>query len=139
MAESRTGIEAIKGGLVSQKIDGKEFWVTPETITAAAKDRSSVVLLPGYDEYLLGYQNRDAILDPQYATYVCPGGNGVFASMLVIDGQIAGTWKRTIKKKTVEIMRKEFTELSNSNATAFEVASQRYGAFYGLPVIFSQS
>ena len=41
-------------------------------------------LLPGFDEYLLGYSDRSAALDPAYAQRICPGGNGVFNPTIVI-------------------------------------------------------
>ncbi len=51
------------------------------------------VLLPGYDEYLLGYANRDASIDPRHAALVVPGQNGVYQPMVLLDGAIRGTWR----------------------------------------------
>jgi len=58
----------------------------------------SAHLLPGFDEYLLGYSDRSAVLDPADAQRICPGGNGMFSPTMVIDGHVTGTWKRTFKK-----------------------------------------
>ncbi|MEQ1567342.1 MAG: winged helix DNA-binding domain-containing protein [Myxococcota bacterium] len=53
----------------------------------------SVHLLPAFDELLLGYRDRGAVLDPAHASRVCPGGNGVFRPILVVGGRVAATWR----------------------------------------------
>ncbi len=137
ITDIRAGLEAAKPTLISEKIEGKEYWMSGNAPDLQFADPAAAVLLPGYDEYLLGYSNRGAILDPQYAQKVCPGGNGVFASMVVVDGQVVGTWKRTFKKGAVVIASEAFTHFSDDQAALIEAAAQRYGAFLEMPVIFS--
>ena len=55
-------------------------------------------LLAGFDEYFLGYKDRDAVIDPAHAGKVAPGANGIFRPLLVIGGQIAGTWERSLRR-----------------------------------------
>jgi hypothetical protein len=64
----------------------------PEDRAAPA---ARVHLLPGYDEFLLGYRDRSAVLDPAHADRVVPGGNGVFKAIVVVDGRVVGTWKKS--------------------------------------------
>jgi hypothetical protein len=54
-----------------------------------------VFLLPGFDEFVLGYADRGAVLDPAFADRIVPGGNGMFRSTVVADGRVVGTWRRT--------------------------------------------
>ena len=91
------------------------------------------MLLPGYDEYLLGYKDRSAVLKPEHAPKIVPGGNGVYAPMLVIGGEIAGVWRRTVGKQGVELTVHPFEE---RGITAGRVApeARRYAAFLGLPL-----
>lgn len=49
-------------------------------------------LLPGFDEFLLGYQDRSAVLAPEDAPRIVPGGNGVFKPIVVEQGKVVGTW-----------------------------------------------
>ena len=56
-------------------------------------------LLPGFDEFLLGYKDRAAQLDAEHAGRVVPGANGVFRPMVVVGGQIVGTWARTVRPR----------------------------------------
>lgn len=57
-----------------------------------------VRLAPAFEEYLLGWKSRDAILAPEHARKVFPGG-GILRPIVLVDGVIAGTWSR---KGTVE-------------------------------------
>ena len=50
-----------------------------------------VRLLPGFDEYLLGWQGRDLTVRPEHRTSINRGGGWV-RPVLLIDGQAAGTW-----------------------------------------------
>jgi hypothetical protein len=96
-------------------------------------------LLPGFDEYMLGYQDRSAALDPQYAQKIVPGSNGMFMPTLVINGRVAGTWKRVVKKKSVVITASPFASLNKTEIRALASAAERYGQFLNLAVELSIS
>jgi hypothetical protein len=93
---------------------------------------SSVYLLPGFDEYMLGYQDRSAALDPNDAQKIVPGGNGMFLSTIVSNGRVVGTWKRIIKKKIVSVLPSPFTTLTKTEVRSFTAAAERYRHFLGL-------
>lgn len=62
----------------------------PDTGPAA---RSQVALLGHFDPYLLGYASRDLVLDRRHARRIQAGG-GFVAPALLVDGRVAGTWRR---------------------------------------------
>ncbi|CAG7614138.1 winged helix DNA-binding domain-containing protein [Paenibacillus allorhizosphaerae] len=130
VAEARQGIEAAQKALHSEKIDGHEYWMGKDS-AVETKEQSFVCLLPGYDEYLLGYKDRGAVLAAEHAPLIVPGKNGVFAPMLIVDGQISGVWKRTIKKDGVDLVIHPFTELTCTEDRIIE-AARRYSEFIGL-------
>jgi hypothetical protein len=132
ISEARAGLEAVKAELVEESIDGQTYWLSPET---APKLEQSLYLLPGFDEYVLGYKDRSAVLDAQFANAICPGGNGMFMSTIVSDGHIVGTWKRTVKKKTVEIALEPFNPLSSDEMDVLTETANRYGEFLGLTAV----
>ncbi|MBI5889154.1 MAG: AlkZ family DNA glycosylase [Nitrosomonadales bacterium] len=134
-AEARAGFEAIKSNLLQEKVDKLTYWMPPDT--AVPGERASIILLPGFDEYLLGYKDRSAVLDSAHAEKVCPGGNGMFASTIVIDGRVAGTWKRAVKKSSVEIIASPFDPISKTERRAFSEAAERYASFISLPAVLS--
>jgi len=92
-------------------------------------------LLPGFDEYLLGYADRSAQLDPAHADRVVPGGNGMFLAMAVVRGRVVGTWKRTERRGDVLVTVTPFGPLDAAAVRALEAAAARYAAFLGAPVV----
>jgi hypothetical protein len=133
VTEARSGLETAMPGLISEKIDGKEYWMTSDTPGQIAYDKSSVHLLPAFDEYLLGYKDRTAVLAVEDAPRVVPGKNGVFLPTIVVGGRVVGTWKRKHKKNSIDITLAPFTHLADSEERATE-AARSFGAFVGLPL-----
>jgi Winged helix DNA-binding domain len=95
----------------------------------------SVDLLPAFDEYLLGYRDRAAVLDPEHAQRVCPGSNGMFMPMIVVNGRIEGIWKRTLRARSVVISPSPFRRLVASEKRLLTDAANRYGRFLGLTAV----
>ncbi|MGC3991233.1 MAG: winged helix DNA-binding domain-containing protein [Chthoniobacteraceae bacterium] len=131
-SEARQGLEAAKSQLVSETVDGTTYWLSAAFPSVEGLGPEAH-LLPGFDEYLLGYTDRSAVLDAKHAEKIIPGGNGVFMPMLVVEGRIAGTWKRTVKKKAVAVSVLPFIKLKKSTKLEIEKAADFYGKFLGLP------
>lgn len=107
-------------------------WIAPER--TAASRTTQAFLLPGFDEYILGYQKRGDVLEAIHAERICPGSNGVFVATLVVGGRVVGTWKRTLYKNRVEIRLVPFGRLSVAARAGVKQATKRHGAYLGLPV-----
>lgn len=129
--DARTAIAAAGQAVTRRIINDCEHWFSGDDDAPAL---SAVELLPAFDEHLLGYQDRRAVLDDERAESVCPGGNGVFRPTLVVKGRVAGLWKRkeAAKKMTVEVT--PYAPLSQSIRRNLEKAAQRLGEFYSKPV-----
>ncbi|NOT99365.1 MAG: winged helix DNA-binding domain-containing protein [Sideroxydans sp.] len=132
-AEARAGLEAIKSHLVQETVNALTYWMPFEI--DLHQDVTNAFSLPGFDEYLLGYQDRSAVLANEHAAKICPGGNGVFFPTMVIDGRVVGTWKRAIKKNSVVITVDPFAKLNKPALSAFKQAAYRYAMFMGLPMV----
>jgi hypothetical protein len=79
------------------EVDGVEHLMdpqTPEVLRTARNRAKGVLLLPGFDEFILGYGDRRAQLEPEFADRIVPGGNGVFRHTVVSAGRVVGTWRR---------------------------------------------
>jgi len=59
----------------------------------------------------------------------------VFGHILVIDGRVVGTWRRTLTKDTVVIETSTFEELTTPEKEALAAAAERFGAFLGLRAV----
>lgn len=132
-AEGRAALDAIRSALVEEKIGGQGYWrpASSDMVSSAP----SAYLLPGFDEYLLGYQERGAVLPPQHAQKVCPGGNGVFYPTIVLDGQMVGTWKYMVKKGVAVITPTPFETFTPAQREAIAAAAQPFGRYLGLDVV----
>jgi hypothetical protein len=90
-------------------------------------------LLSIYDEYISGYKDRSAIGAAEVGASLTALGNAL-RFIIVVDGQIVGTWKRTLRKDAVVIETNLFTQLPIAESRAVAMAAQRYGEFLELPV-----
>lgn len=132
LTEARAGLESVAPELQRYTQSGETYWMS-KTLAASA-DAQTAFLLPAFDEYLLGYKDRSAVLAAEHAGKVVPGGNGMFLPMMVLNGNVVGTWKRSLKKKSVRIDYAPFAKLKRADLAAFDVAAQRYGAYLELMV-----
>jgi hypothetical protein len=131
--DARKGIEFIKSQLVCETIDGQSYW-----LVNAASTRNPFTgahLLANYDEYMVGYTDRTSIFNVAHKDQLDSRGNILFQYAIILDGLVAGTWKRTIKKKEVVIELSPFMTLTNAQHQAMIAAAQEYGKFLELPVV----
>lgn len=52
-----------------------------------------MVLLPGFDEFILGYEDRLFAMDEAAHQRLVPGNNGVFQRSVVVNGEVRALWK----------------------------------------------
>jgi hypothetical protein len=126
-ADARSGLEMVQGQLSQQEIDGKAYWFS-DAASAPAEPSQAAYLLPNYDEYTISY------LDRRQVSGAASREQSLLNQMVLINGQLAGTWKRALKKEAVEIEMSTFTSLSKADRQLVEAAAQRYGTFLGLPM-----
>jgi hypothetical protein len=130
VAEARTAIESVKSELESEEIGGRTLWFAPGPATRRGADKA--YLLPAWDEYTVAYRDRTDVLDPKYATKVNAGG-GVLKPVVVIRGEVVGSWQRTMDKSRTIVRPLLFKRIEKSDWDAIEKAAIVYGKFIGLP------
>ncbi len=117
----RAGLAEVRNRLEVVSIDGTEHFMdpaTPDRLAAARSDAEGVLLLPGFDEFVLGYADRTAVVPAEFAARIVPGGNGIFRPTVVHRGQVVAVWRWTGRgaKRTVSV--EPFTELTDVVAAA---------------------
>lgn len=134
LTDARAGLEEAKSGLVAERIEDLEYvQAAADAPGEKANMPASAHLLPGFDEYLLGYKDRSAVLATEHAPYIVPGGNGVFLPMIVVAGQVAGTWKRTLRKNALDVVLKPFAHVGDAQERVIAAATC-YSNFLGVPL-----
>jgi hypothetical protein len=120
--------------LSSLTAGGKEYY-TASLSSDPDPSEPAACLLPGFDEYILGYRDRSAVLDPSLAGRTVIGGNGMLLPTIVIDGSVAGTWKRWVGKRGIPIELRPFSAMSTLHQRLVAAAAERYGKFMGMPAV----
>ena len=137
MSDAKAALEAVSTDLISRNAEGRTYWMSPE-IPPLREASPAVDILPGFDEYLLGYTDRSASLDPVHAQKVVPGNNGMFMPTIVKDGRVVGIWKRVLKKNKAIITTSPFDPFTKAETRSIEAAVSHYGQFLGIPVAFEK-
>lgn len=125
--EAQKGLESLKNGLKELVYDGQSLWF-PKDQSLEKTLAKRLFLLPGFDEYILGYRDRSAFLNPGDSPIVVHS-NGIFNPMIVLDGQVVGVWKKTIKQNTVLLEPNTFVPLEEEAVYLLELERLRYQAF----------
>ncbi len=130
LTDTRKGIHNNDSRLTSFKMGDMTYWMADTTPLIHTQ---SVYLLPGFDEYLLGYQDRSAIIADDHFQKIVPGNNGVFKPMIVVDGQVIGTWGYKVTKKSADITLAPFVPMDDI-ADSISHATTAFSKFIGLDV-----
>ena len=133
VSDARKGLESVKDNFESVKIESETYWFD-DSIADILSEKSSVYVLPAFDEYIISYKNRNAIISTEHQKKAF-SSNGIFRPLIVIDGQITGIWKRTTKKNSVVIEPTFFESKAISNSIV-EKAIQAYGNYLEKPIEF---
>ena len=128
------GLALAGADLAQAEVDGKSYWFAAG-LPDAAKISPAVYLLSILDEYIIAYRDRKAALDGKEPVSSIPRGAILFNPTLVIDGRVAGVWKRVFNKGRVLLSIIPFGELSLAEEQALEPVLERYGEFCGQPVV----
>ncbi len=125
------GLESAKNELTELDYEGDSYWVTTRELELAhgARSSSAVHALPGFDEYLLGYQDRSAVLAAEHAPRIVPGNNGIFLPLIVARGDIVGTWRRAERSSGVTVSPDPFSELTERQEASFARAARAFSRF----------
>lgn len=131
--DAKLGIKLATPLLAEETIDGRLHWSAASKLPPASRRASPVYLLPNYDEYLIAYVDRPAA-DSRRAANIEARSNGAFPHHLIIDGRLAGNWRRTVKANSVVIEVAPYKPLSKAHARAVAGEADCYGEFLNMPV-----
>ncbi|GEP97982.1 winged helix DNA-binding domain-containing protein [Chitinophaga cymbidii] len=115
--DAQDGAAQLPSTFIRKMIDGREYIYLP--ISPDKKLKNATFIMPDYDEYGMSYKDREALMPPEHV-------NGVFDHCMVVDGRIAGSWKKAPKNGITTI---PFIALSDAKRKALEKAVKRYTAF----------
>ena len=130
IAEARRGLHLVGDLLDSATIDGIEYWLMRE-VPRAALGPLPVLLVPAFDEYTVAYADRSIAADCS----VLPSISHGLAPNILVDGRIAGTWKRTVLAQgTVRVSTCLLRSLNKREQVGLDRGIRRYAEFLGQPL-----
>jgi hypothetical protein len=148
LAEVGGALEAAGSALREEVIDGRSFWssvhpadlpsTAPDTSTTAGPGASwpleipspTVHLIQGYDEYVMGYSESRGVLARPGGPWK-PATPPAGALVVLLDGRVAGFWRRTVRRRSVAIEADLLEALDRPRREALEAEASRYAAFLG--------
>ena len=128
-ADARAGLAAASPALAREQLAGAETWRDPALVRPSAYALADAHLLPPFDEYLVGYRDRDAVLLREYARRLSAGG-GILPPCIVLGGRVVGGWRRVLGRRAdVTITLAPFEPLPRPARERIEGAADRYASF----------
>jgi hypothetical protein len=127
VSDAKKGLSSVTEKLTAVEVEGQTYWYS--TTLPDLNTKSNCFLLPGFDEYMLGYTDRSLILDQKHWAKIVPGNNGMFMPTIIIDGKVEGTWKRSFKKGMLQMDMYPFGKLSDSRKKRIEVQAETFATY----------
>ena len=127
LREARQALEMVKHAFVSELSDSQTYWFL-ENASTPEPHMAKAYLVPAFDEFIISYKDRRA-LDTSRFLRKAISENGFFRPTIVVDGQVKGVWKRSIKKDRVILDFDLFELPDQAMPELLEEASQPLGYF----------
>lgn len=135
IANVKRGLEMVAPHLEQEEIDGVTYWFSAAG-PAHGIPTPTVHLLQVYDEYVMGYSESRHVLGPSGVGRSQPEASRSNL-IVVLDGQVAGRWKRTIKSDRVIIETLLYRAFNASETRALQRAADEYGDFLGVRAVLA--
>lgn len=131
-SDARAGL-ALAADLNHSVVDGKDYWYD-----ASASDGPVGLiahLLPNWDEYTVGYRDREAALlpDQPFDPALFAFGS-ILSNVVTVAGCVRGAWRRAVTPEGVRVEIRLLDELDRAEMTAVEEAGRELSRFLEAPV-----
>ena len=90
ISDCRKGIALLGDSIHVERYQGRDFYLTDNCRTRGFRG-GKYLLIPPYDEYLIGYKSRDIVLPPEHR-HRAHNNSGIFQPVIAHDGIICGNW-----------------------------------------------
>jgi len=128
--EATQAIEEAGARIAKETWEGRSWW-SGARAPAGRPRRGAAVLLPPWDEFIVGYRDRQAAVGhlPNHAMQRL---RTVGSSLVLIDGRVRGAWKIAARPKAARLELDDWTAVTGAERRAVRQAALRYGRFFGI-------
>jgi len=137
IGRARQAFDLVAGELAEVELDGRRLWAPKGARTPRAPARSQgpvVRLLGRFDDYLLGWRDRELVLDARFASRIQAGGGWIHPAV-VVDGRVAGTWRWRRAGGRLEVAVEPFGRLPAGARPGLEAEAAGLGRFLGADAV----
>jgi hypothetical protein len=117
----------VKSNFISETINSTIYWL-PDSYSIPNDYEKSTYLLPAYDEFIISYKDRTAIMQTAHHKKMV-SSNGIFYPLIVSNGKVIGTWARTIKNDNMNLEMKLLQPANNKIKKSINDAAEEFGKF----------
>lgn len=132
-SDARQGLDLAGQHLERMVLKSGVFWSAESSRPPQRKRAPTALLLPNYDEYLVAYSDRSLMFDEAATDKLDSRGNPIFQNTVLIGGRIVGTWRRTLKARTIAVAIDLHRRLTKTERSALGEAVETYSRYVGLP------
>lgn len=126
-AQCRKALTLIANEIEETKVEEETMYLyhnTPDCSDYAGM----VLLLPPYDEYLIGYKSRWVALEKKH-TAKAHNNFGIFKPVILHEGRVVGNWKASIDKQGENLTIDFFAEKSKIGKQSLQGAVNQFVEF----------
>jgi hypothetical protein len=137
VGRARRAFDLIAGELAEVELDGRRLWApkVARVPRAPARAKGPVVRLLGrFDDYLLGWRDRDLVLDARFVRRIQAGGGWIHPAV-VVDGRVAGTWRSRRAAGRLEVAVEPFGRLPAGARPGLEAEAADLARFLGAETV----
>ena len=139
---ARGVLESLGAAVDEVSFDGRRAWMLAADANAPAPpapETGVVRLLPQYDCYVIGCGPRERVVPQPARARAATHGRGKFEGatglpVLLIDGVVAGLWKRRPRGKRLAVRVEPFAPLTPAQEEQLAAEAARLAAFLDTPV-----
>jgi hypothetical protein len=124
---SGAAIASVRDELTEAEFDGRRGWTL-----GAVEPAPAFRLLPMFDNYLLGYRDRTAMLDPRLHPRVYVGG--IIKATVVCDGRVIGLWRLERSARTAAVRVTPFEPFNRRHHDELDRERADIERYLGRPV-----
>jgi hypothetical protein len=130
LSQIRRGLELAGNRLHREQLGAHEMWSADAT-DPKVPDTPTVHLLQPYDEYTVAFADTKGAVDAAGIGSPPPVIDGrAFYNALIVDGQLAGWWRRVLGRRQIEVEVRPSRVLSKEELRRLEEAATAYGRFH---------
>lgn len=131
VGDAARGVAIAARSLSRSEVDGRTYWHGASG-RPRLRSRCLALLLPNYDEYVVGFRDRSAVAERLLAARPRHKVDGLIGHVVVVDGQIVGGWRRKLSAH-LEIALQLLVPITAREHDLVRRAARRFGKFLALP------